>query len=68
MRYFPTLRIESLLSAFIKAKKQLNYTLQILFKELVKIMTDYDLDLIRLPFPRDVKRIIQEKGLNWRKL
>ena len=51
--------------ASAKAKKQLNWFPRISFKDLVKIMVDYDLELLGLPSPGDGKKAIQEKGLTW---
>jgi len=36
-------------------------------KDLVKIMVDYDMELIGLPSPGEGRRIIQGKGLEWDK-
>ena len=50
-----------------KAKNLLNWAPRISFKELVRIMVDYDLELIGLSSPGEGKRVIKQKGLEWNK-
>ena len=66
-RYLRPTEVESLRSNPTKAKKLLNWSSKISFKDLIKIMVDYDLELIGLPSPGEGKRIIKEKGLEWNK-
>ncbi len=66
-RYFRPTEVENLRSDPTKAKKLLNWFSKVSFKDLVKIMVDYDLELIGVTSPGKGKRIIQEKGLSWNK-
>ncbi len=63
--YFRPTEVENLRADFSKAKSILNWSPKILFKDLVKIMVDFDLELIGLPSPGEGKRILQENGLDW---
>lgn len=62
-KHFRPTEVEGLRADSTKAKKQLNWSPKISFKELVRIMVDYDLELLGLSSPREGKRIIHEKGL-----
>jgi len=64
-RYFRPTEVEFLQADSAKAKKILGWEPRISFKELVKIMVDYDLTIQKIPCPGDGKRIINSKGLNW---
>lgn len=64
-RYFRPTEVENLRANSAKAKKQLNWSPKISFKDLVKIMVDYDLELLGLSSPCEGKKAIQEKGLTW---
>jgi len=64
--YFRPTEVENLRADFSKAKSILNWSPKISFKDLVKIMVDFDLELIGLPSPGEGKRILQENGLDWR--
>ena len=66
-RYFRPTEVKNLRSDPSKAKKLLNWSSKISFKDLVKIMVDYDLELMGVPSSGEGKRIIQEKGLEWNK-
>jgi len=66
-RYFRPTEVENLKADSTKAKKLLNWAAKISFKALVKIMVDYDLELIGLSSPGEGKRIIKQKGLEWNK-
>ena len=66
-RYFRPTEVENLKADSTKAKKLLNWAPRISFKELVRIMVDYDLELIGLSSPGEGKRIIRQKGLEWNK-
>jgi len=65
--YFRPTEVEDLRADTTKARKQLNWSPKISFKDLVKIMVDYDMELIGLPSPGEGRRIIQGKGLEWDK-
>ena len=62
-RYFRPTEVEYICANSRKARKELSWSPKILFKDLVKIMVDYDLELTGLPSPGEGKRIIQKKGL-----
>ena len=64
-RYFRPTEVEFLQADSAKAKKILGWEPRISFKELVKIMVDYDLTLQKIPCPGEGNRIINSKGLNW---
>ena len=66
-KYFRPTEVENLKSDPTKAKKILNWSTKVSFKDLVKIMVDYDLESIGITSPGEGKRIIQEKGLEWNK-
>jgi GDPmannose 4,6-dehydratase len=66
-RYFRPTEVVNLKADSTKAKNLLNWAPRISFKELVRIMVDYDLELIGLSSPGEGKRIIKQKGLEWNK-
>jgi GDPmannose 4,6-dehydratase len=66
-RYFRPLEVEDLRADSAKAKKQLNWSPKITFKELAKIMVDYDLELIGVSSPGEGKKILRKRGLTWNK-
>ena len=64
-RYFRPTEVEFLLADSSKARKELNWSPKITFKELVKIMVDSDMELIRLDSPGEGKKILKQKGISW---
>ena len=64
-RYYRPLEVEHLLANPSKARKELGWNPKISFKDLVKIMVDYDLELIGLDSPGQGKKILNDKGMNW---
>jgi len=66
-KYFRPTEVENLKSDPAKAQKILKWSARFSFKDLVKIMVDYDLELAGIPSPGEGKRIIKEKGLRWNK-
>lgn len=62
-RYFRPTEVEILRADSTKAKRELNWSPKISFKELVRIMVDYDVVLLGFSSPGEGKKIIQEKGL-----
>lgn len=64
--YFRPTEVENLRADFSKAKSILNWSPKISFKDLVKIMVDFDLELVGLPSPGEGKRILHKNGLDWR--
>lgn len=66
-RYFRPLEVENLRADSTKAKEKLNWSPKILFKDLVKIMVDHDLEAMGLSSPGEGNKIIKERGLKWNK-
>ncbi|GAH90424.1 unnamed protein product, partial [marine sediment metagenome] len=64
-RYFRPTEVENLRADSTKAKKKLNWSPKISFKDLVKIMVDHDLELLGLHSPGAGKEVIKKKGLEW---
>lgn len=64
-KYFRPTEVDDLRADITKAKKRLDWTPRVLFSDLVKIMVDYDLELIGIPSPGEGRKIIDEKGLDW---
>lgn len=64
-RYFRPTEVEYLKADYSKAKKEIGWLPRITFKELVKIMVDYDLKLQNQPFPGEGSQILKNKRLNW---
>jgi hypothetical protein len=64
-KYFRPTEVEALKADSSKAKKILNWTPRITFEDLIKIMSDADLEAIGLSSPGEGKKIINEKGLAW---
>ena len=63
--YYRPTEVDYLLADITKAKKVLQWTPKIKFKELVKIMVDADLDLMGLKSKGEGKKILQEKQITW---
>jgi GDPmannose 4,6-dehydratase len=64
-RYFRPLEVENLRADSTKAKKQLKWIPRVKFKDLVKIMVDYDLEMQNLPCPGEGRKLLKEKELDW---
>jgi len=64
-RYFRPTEVEYLKADYSKAKKELGWVPQITFKDLVKIMVDYDLKIYNQPSPKKGIKILKDKGLDW---
>jgi len=64
-RYFRPTEVEFLKADYFKAKKEIGWTPRITFKDLVKIMVDYDLKIQNQPSPKEGLKILKNKGLNW---
>ena len=67
-RYFRPTEVGNLRADPSKAKKKLNWSARISFKELVKIMVDYDLELLGLSSPAQGQKIIKQDGLVWHQM
>ncbi len=66
-RYFRPTEVDFLLADPSKAKNKLGWQPKITFKELVKIMTDADLELLQLNSPGEGQKTLLEKGIHWTK-
>jgi GDPmannose 4,6-dehydratase len=64
-RYFRPTEVELLLADSSKARKELGWSPRIIFKELVKIMVDSDMELAGLESPGEGKKILKQKGITW---
>jgi GDPmannose 4,6-dehydratase len=64
-RYFRPTEVNYLLADASKAKKELNWTPKVTFKELVRIMMDSDLKAVNLKPIGDGERILKQKGILW---
>lgn len=64
-RYFRPTEVDLLLSDPSKAKNELNWQPKVLFKDLVRIMVDADLELLGMKSPGEGKRIIEERFGDW---
>jgi len=64
-RYFRPTEVEYLKADYSKARKDIGWTPRITFKDLVKIMVDYDLKIHNQPSPKEGLKILKNKGLNW---
>ena len=64
-RYFRPTEVEYLKADYSKAKKEIGWTPRITFKDLVKVMVDYDLKIQNLPSPKEGSEILKNKGLAW---
>jgi GDPmannose 4,6-dehydratase len=67
-KYFRPIEVGNLRADSTKARKKLNWSPKISFKDLVRIMVDADLEAIGLSSPGEGKKIINEKALAWNKL
>ena len=63
--YFRPTEVDYLLADISKAKKVLNWSPRVTFKELVWIMMDSDMRLVGLKPKGDGNVILREKGINW---
>ncbi len=66
-RYFRPTEVDFLLADASKAKKILGWEPRIVFKELVKIMVDADMELAGLTPPGESEKILHTKGIHWTK-
>jgi GDPmannose 4,6-dehydratase len=66
-RYFRPTEVDFLLADASKAKKVLGWEPRVVFKELVKIMVDADMELAGLIPPGEGEKILMNKGILWTK-
>ena len=64
-RYFRPTEVEYLKADPSKARKNLNWSPQITFRDLVKIMVDCDMESFGLKSPGEGKKILKGKGFSW---
>jgi GDPmannose 4,6-dehydratase len=64
-RYFRPTEVEALLANASLARKELGWNPKITFEELVKIMTDHDLERAGIEPPGEGERILKAKDLTW---
>lgn len=63
--YYRPTEVDHLLADISKAKKVLNWSPRVTFKELVKIMMDSDMKLVGLEPKGEGDVILREKGIHW---
>lgn len=66
-RYFRPTEVDFLLGDPTKANQQLGWQPKVKFHELVRIMTDADMELMGLPYPGEGKKIMDERFSGWHK-
>jgi GDPmannose 4,6-dehydratase len=64
-RYFRPTEVDFLLADASKAKKLLGWEPQVVFKELVRIMVDADMELVGLIPPGEGEKILRDKNILW---
>jgi GDPmannose 4,6-dehydratase len=64
-RYFRPAEVEVLQANSTKAETELDWKPRVTFKELVKIMVDYDFKLIDVESPGEGAEILRNKGFEW---
>jgi GDPmannose 4,6-dehydratase len=64
-RHFRPTEVPELRADAGKARRKLNWSPKVCFKDLVKIMVDADLEKAGLNFPGEGKRIALENGFHW---
>lgn len=64
-RYFRPTEVEDLRADITKARERLGWSPRTTFDELIKIMVDYDLKMVRLDPPGEGIRISREKGFDY---
>ncbi|RMG60460.1 MAG: GDP-mannose 4,6-dehydratase [Deltaproteobacteria bacterium] len=64
-KYFRPTEVDCLLADASKARKLLGWEPRVTFRELVKIMVDFDLKLHGIEPPGEGLRILKEKGFQW---
>lgn len=67
LKYFRPTEVNVLQADISKAKTKLGWEPRITFKELVKVMADYDFLGVGLDLGKEGFRILEQKALNWTK-
>lgn len=66
-RYNRPTEVNYLLADASKARKELNWEPKVTFRELIRVMVDYDLELVGLKSPGEGKKLLKKKELLWTK-
>ncbi len=66
-KYFRPTEVDFLMADISKAREKLGWEPKITFKELVKIMVDYELEHIGMLFKGEGKKALQKKDITWTK-
>lgn len=66
-RYFRPTDVENLLADASRARKELGWVPKVTFKELVRIMVDYDMEFLRLEPLGKAREMQGEKDMSWTK-
>jgi len=64
-RYIRPTEVDDLLVDASKARQRLGWKPKVSFKELARIMVDYDLEIMGMKSPEEGKRMIKMKNLKW---
>jgi GDPmannose 4,6-dehydratase len=64
-QYMRPLEVPMLVADSTKARKELGWQPRISFKEVVRVMVDYDLAALGLQPPGEGRRVLQQKGFGW---
>ncbi|MCF6150447.1 MAG: GDP-mannose 4,6-dehydratase [Candidatus Kuenenia sp.] len=64
-RYFRPTEVDFLCADITKAKRILDWSPKITFKELIKIMVNYDMKQLGINRPDEDKNILIKRGLSW---
>jgi GDPmannose 4,6-dehydratase len=66
-KYLRPTEVGFLLADSTKAREELGWSPKIIFHELVKIMVDFDIELLGMSSPGEGDKILNKKGINWTK-
>lgn len=64
-KYFRPTEVDFLQADITKAKEKLNWEPKVTFKELVQVMTDFDMKVQNLKFPGKGIEAVRAKGFEW---
>jgi GDPmannose 4,6-dehydratase len=64
-KYLRPTEVESLIADISKAKKKLDWSPGVSFKEVVKIMVDSDMELLGLEPVGEGKKVLYSNGITW---
>ncbi len=66
-KYLRPTEVGFLLADSTKAREELGWSPKVIFHELVKIMVDFDIELLGMSSPGEGDKILNKKGINWTK-